>query len=97
MVLKRGILLKKDKIIYIGPTLKRLRKKYSKTQIQVANDGKINRGHVTDLEGDHKNPSIDMIFQLAKGIGIEPEDLVREIKLDNLDYHSKIEMLKEKE
>jgi transcriptional regulator with XRE-family HTH domain len=50
-----------------------------------------------DLERDENKPTIDMIFQVAYGLGIEPYELVREIQEDNVDFPSKINEMIEKE
>jgi transcriptional regulator with XRE-family HTH domain len=52
---------------------------------------------VSDLERDEKKPTIDMIFQVAYGLGIEPYELVRQIQKDNPDFPSKIKKMEEKE
>jgi transcriptional regulator with XRE-family HTH domain len=54
--------LKEDKIIYIAVALKRVRKQVGKTQQSVAGTGRVNRGYLSDLEDDKKNPTIDMIL-----------------------------------
>jgi transcriptional regulator with XRE-family HTH domain len=89
--------LKEDKIIYIGKALKRVRKRMARTQAVVAANGKINRGYLSDLERDENKPTIDMIFQVAYGLGIEPYELVREIQEDNVDFPSKINEMVKKE
>jgi transcriptional regulator with XRE-family HTH domain len=89
--------LKEDKIIYIAAVLKRVRKQMGITQERVAGTGRINRGYLSDLEGDKNNPTIDMIFQVAYGLGIEPYELVRQIQEDNADYPSKIDNMEQKE
>jgi transcriptional regulator with XRE-family HTH domain len=89
--------LKEDKIIYIGKALKRVRKTMARTQAVVAANGKINRGYLSDLERDENKPTIDMIFQVAYGLEIEPYELVREIQEDNVDFSSKINEMVEKE
>jgi transcriptional regulator with XRE-family HTH domain len=97
MVLKRGIFLKNDKIIYLGAALKRVRKANRLTQADVAATAKINRGYYSDLERDMKNPTIDKIFQVAYGLGIEPYELIRQIQKDNVDFYNKIKNMEEKE
>jgi transcriptional regulator with XRE-family HTH domain len=89
--------LKEDKIIYIGKALKRGRKRMARTQAVVAANGKINRGYLSELERDENKPTIDMIFQVAYGLGVEPYELVREIQEDNVDFSSKINEMVEKE
>jgi transcriptional regulator with XRE-family HTH domain len=89
--------LKEDKIIYIGKALKRVRKRMARTQAVVAANGKINRGYLSDLERDENTPTIDMIFQVAYGLGIEPYELVREIQEDNVNFPNKIDEMDEKE
>jgi hypothetical protein len=52
---------------------------------------------LSDLERDANKPTIDMIFQVAYGLEIEPYELVREIQEDNVDFSSKINEMVEKE
>jgi transcriptional regulator with XRE-family HTH domain len=89
--------LKEDKVIYIAAALKRVRKQVGITQERVAGKGRINRGYLSDLERDKKNPTIDKIFQVAYGLGIKPHELVRQIEEDNADYASKIDNMEPKE
>lgn len=79
--------MKKEKTIYIGSVIKRLRKLIGKTQEKLANDSCIDRSFMGELERNEKGPSLNTIFKLAKGLEMEPEDLVREIK-ESIDFQS---------
>jgi transcriptional regulator with XRE-family HTH domain len=83
--------------VYIGKTVKRIRDEKEILQGQLSSNSKLNRTYVTGLEGDQSKASIDTIFQLAYGLGIEPYELIREIQMDNPEFMSRIEELGEKE
>jgi transcriptional regulator with XRE-family HTH domain len=80
MVLKRRISLKKNKAIYIGETIKRLREKIGISQEELAHRSKLNRSYLSDLETNKKQPSLYTFFALAKGLGIDQEKLLMEVK-----------------
>jgi transcriptional regulator with XRE-family HTH domain len=80
MVLKRRISLKKNKTIYIGETIKRLREKIDISQEELAHRSKLNRSYLSDLETNKKQPSFYTFFALAKGLGIDQEKLLMEVK-----------------
>ena len=86
IVLKRRISLEKKKI-YIGEVLKRLRVLKSIKQEQLALTSNLDRSYVSELERNIKAPSLLTIFKLARGLEMEPEDLVKEIK-DSIDFDS---------
>ncbi len=79
--------MKREKTIYIGSVIKRLRKSIGKTQEKLANDSCIDRSFMGEMERNEKGPSLNTIFKLAIGLEMEPEDLVREIK-ENIDFQS---------
>ncbi len=94
--MKEIILKNQNKIVYIGTSLKRLRGEKELSQWQLAGASKLNRTYTSELERDNSKASIDTIFQLAYGLGIEPYELIREIQKDNPDYIRKIKELNEK-
>jgi transcriptional regulator with XRE-family HTH domain len=94
---KENTLKNQKKIVYIGKTLRRLRDEKGLSQGQLACNSKLNRTYVGELERDNSKASIDTIFQLAFGMGLEPYELIREIQKDNPGFISKMDELIEKE
>ncbi|MBM7652527.1 helix-turn-helix domain-containing protein [Neobacillus cucumis] len=70
----------KEKTIYIGKVVKRLRKEKGWSQEKVALNSNLDRSYYGEIERNEKAPSLYVTFKLARGFEIEPEDLVREIK-----------------
>ena len=50
------------------------------SQESLSAKAEMHRTFVSKMEKASRNPTIDSVFRLAKAIGLEPEDLVREIK-----------------
>ena len=71
-----------DKNIFVGEGLRRLRKSIGKTQDKLAHDSKLDRSYVGRLENDKADPSLFTIFKLAKGLEMEPHEVVKEIQKD---------------
>jgi transcriptional regulator with XRE-family HTH domain len=80
MVLKRRISLKKNKAIYIGEIIKRQREEIDISQEELAHRSDLNRSYMSDLERNKKQPSLYTFFALAKGLGMDPEELLKEVK-----------------
>ncbi|MHC0039709.1 helix-turn-helix domain-containing protein [Pseudoneobacillus sp. C159] len=87
----------KNKIVYIGPTLKRIRDEKGLSQEELAGNSNLNRTYIGELENNGSRASIDTMFQLAYGLGIEPFEFIKVIQKDNPDFMNKIEERKEKE
>lgn len=79
--------MKKEKAIYIGEVLKRLREEKGMVQEELAHYSKLDRSYVSDLETNKKGPSLFTIFKLAEGLEMEPDELVKEIK-EKTDFES---------
>lgn len=60
--------------------IKRIRSEKGLTQEELAHDSDLDRSYMSDFESNKKGPSLFAVFKLAKGLQIEPEDLVKEIK-----------------
>ncbi|MBV7509468.1 helix-turn-helix domain-containing protein [Bacillus sp. sid0103] len=69
--------MKKEKAIYIGEPLKRLRIETGMSQEEFAHCCKLDRSYMSDLETNKKSPSLMTLVKLAGGLGIEFEDLAR--------------------
>ncbi|WP_160725034.1 helix-turn-helix domain-containing protein [Bacillus sp. USDA818B3_A] len=70
----------KEKTMYIGNVTKRLRKAKGMSQEKLALDSGLDRSFYGEIERNEKTPSLDTTFRIAWGLGMEPEELVKEIK-----------------
>ena len=72
---------KKDDLPDFGPVLRRFRQKKGLTQEQLAHlldyDSATYVGH---LEQGVKRPSVDLLFKIANALGVEPEEMIVEMK-----------------
>lgn len=78
--------MEKVKAIYIGEVIKGLRKEKGIIQVDLALNSKLNRTYTGELERNEKAPSLLTIFDLAMGLGITPDQLVKEIN-DTIDFN----------
>lgn len=62
----------KNLVKAFAKALKTIRIDKELTQEQVAYGAKVHPTYVAFLEGQKRQPSIDTIFKLAKGLGIKP-------------------------
>ncbi|WP_223592392.1 helix-turn-helix domain-containing protein [Neobacillus bataviensis] len=75
----------KEKINYfLGDAIRPLRQAKGLTQEQLAENSKLNRTYMVDLETKNVNPSFYTIYKIAIGLGIPVEELVKRIA-DNTD------------
>ena len=49
------------------------------TQEQLAYGSKVHRTYIAFLEGAKKQPSIDAVFKIAKGLDIRPAELIEKV------------------
>lgn len=60
----------------VGRNFARLRAASGLTQEQVAERANISQQYVSGLENGKRNPTVQMLFQIAKGLGVSHVDLV---------------------
>ncbi|WMM11535.1 helix-turn-helix transcriptional regulator [Staphylococcus simulans] len=60
----------------VGKTIKEIRKQRNLTQKQLADQIKISRSYLSDIENGNKNPSIKTTQQLAEKLGVSPTYLI---------------------
>jgi transcriptional regulator with XRE-family HTH domain len=65
--------------VYIGETIKKLRKDFGITQEELAYRSEIDRSYISELERNLKSPSLYITLKLAKGFGLEPWEFLNEI------------------
>ncbi|WP_334146730.1 helix-turn-helix domain-containing protein [Hyphomicrobium sp.] len=61
----------------VAKNLRRLRHKRSMSQEELAHRARINRNYVGMLEREQYAASIDMLEKLARGLGVDPIELLR--------------------
>ncbi|MCM3118449.1 helix-turn-helix domain-containing protein [Neobacillus sp. MER 74] len=71
--------MKKEKAIYIGEPLKRLRIAAGMSQEEFAYCSKLDRSYMSDLETNKKSPSLMTLTKLAGGLGISYLDFSAEL------------------
>ena len=75
-----GSRVNKNLVRAFARALKTIRNEKELTQEQVACGAKLQPTHVAFLEGQKRQPSIDTIFKIAKGLDIEPSIFVEYIQ-----------------
>ena len=63
---------------HIGQRIKRIRKKLSITQEQLAESTHIKQGTISQIESGRNIPSIESLIHIAQALGVEPSDLMGE-------------------
>jgi transcriptional regulator with XRE-family HTH domain len=63
--------------IAFGRALRRSRKRAGLTQEELALEAGVRRTYVSLLELGHNQPTITVIFKLARAIGCRPSELIR--------------------
>lgn len=67
---------KYDPLVPFGKNLKKVRNELGISQEKLAELSGLDRTYVSVLERGKKNPSLRIIFQLAKGLNIKPKVLL---------------------
>jgi transcriptional regulator with XRE-family HTH domain len=69
-----------DTIDAFAHVLLRYRRENGLTHEQLAERASLHPTTISLLERSRRQPSITTIFLLAEGLGIEPDELIREVK-----------------
>jgi len=74
--------MEREKLLSLfGSRLRGLRIHRKISQETLAGRCGLDRTYISGLERGKRNPSLTCIFQVAKGLGVEIEDLVNEVEL----------------
>ena len=65
-------------VVKIGANLKRARERAFRSQRDLAREAGLSYPTVARIEKDHVDPHLSTIRKLAKALGIDPAELVRE-------------------
>jgi DNA-binding XRE family transcriptional regulator len=60
----------------LGAAIREHRLKAGLTQAELAQRAGIGRPHLNHIEGGHKNPTVVVLVHLARGLGVNPADLL---------------------
>jgi transcriptional regulator with XRE-family HTH domain len=60
----------------LGKELRKARLAAGLTQEELAHRTRIDRSYISELEHDHKNPTVNRLFRLCKALGIKPSVLI---------------------
>ena len=63
-----------------GSVLRRLRRERGMTQEQLAEAADLHVNHVSFLERGMRTPSLDVVLQIARGLGTTGAELVTEVE-----------------
>jgi len=77
-----GLLKIKTMKITVGfaKTLQEFRKAKHLSQEQLADTCDLDRTYISLLERGKRNPSLEMVFLLAKGLGVSPSTLIKSVE-----------------
>lgn len=74
-----GTRINKKLVLAFSRALKAIRTEKELTQEQLAYGAKVHRTYIAFLEGARKQPSIDAVFKIAKGLDISPSELIERV------------------
>jgi transcriptional regulator with XRE-family HTH domain len=64
----------------LGEELRRARDEAGLSQEEVAHRAKIDRSYLSQLENDHKTPTLDLLMRVCDAIGIKASTLVARVE-----------------
>ena len=67
-----------------GDELRKARERANLTQEDVAFQAQIDRSYLSQLENDHKSPTVAMLFQICKALGVKASSLIARVERRNL-------------
>lgn len=66
---------KHSDLVALGQTVRRLRRQADLTQEELAERAGLSANYVGEIERGECNPSVLVMFALARGLGVHPADL----------------------
>jgi transcriptional regulator with XRE-family HTH domain len=64
----------------LGEQIRSARAEAGLTQEQLASAAGIDRAYISQLENDHKSPTVDMLLMLCGALGVRASKLIAEIE-----------------
>ncbi|ETT77487.1 SOS-response repressor and protease LexA [Paenibacillus sp. FSL R7-277] len=65
-----------------GKVVKSIRINKNITQAQLAAESTLERTYISELENGKYQPTLTSLFDIARGLGIKPSDLVKLVELE---------------
>ena len=65
----------------LGKVLKKARLNAGLSQEALASGAGVDRSYISQLECDHKSPTVHMLFRLCEAMKISAADVLREVEL----------------
>ena len=64
----------------LGDELRRVRQKKEMTQEQLSFAAEVDRTYISELENNHKSPTVDVLMRLCKALDIKTSALIARIE-----------------
>lgn len=64
----------------LGAELRNARQEADLTQEQLAFAAGVDRTYISQLENDHKSPTVDILFRLCDALGIAASELLKRVE-----------------
>ena len=64
----------------LGEELRRARQEKQMTQEQLSYAADVDRTYVSELENNHKSPTIDVLLRICKALGVKASKLIAKIE-----------------
>jgi transcriptional regulator with XRE-family HTH domain len=64
----------------LGEELRSAREKANLTQETLAFRAGIDRSYLSQLENNHKSPTLDILFRLCKALGVRASELIARVE-----------------
>ena len=64
----------------LGDELRKVREDAGLTQEQLSFAAGIDRSYISQLENDHKSPTVDVLFLLCDALGVPPSEVIARVE-----------------
>ena len=64
----------------LGAVLREAREQANLTQEELSFRANVDRSYISQLENDHKSPTLDILFLLCKAMGVPASELIARVE-----------------
>ncbi len=64
----------------LGDELRKARETAGLSQERLALDAAVDRSYLSELDNNHKSPTLDMLFRLCDAMGIAASELIKRVE-----------------
>jgi transcriptional regulator with XRE-family HTH domain len=64
----------------LGDELRKARADAGLTQEELAYSAGLDRAYISQLENDHKSPTVDTLFRLCEALGVAPSRIIARVE-----------------